>query len=138
MVDFIEDNRDKYGARKVWRDIKPNWPSLARCTVERLMRRLGLRGVTRGRAFKVTTIPDLKATRPEDLVQRKFQATQPNQLWVADLTYVATWRGFVYVASVVDVFSLAIVGWRVSTPLRIKIMLDVLKQCFALEIRGLR
>ena len=92
------------------------------------MRRLGLAGVVRGRQFKVTTIPDTAATRPPDLVARQFTAGRPNQLWVADLTYVATWRGFVYVAFVIDVFSRRIVGWRVSTSLRSDLALDALAQ----------
>jgi transposase InsO family protein len=104
-----------------------------RCTVERLMRGAGLRGVTRGRAFTVTTEPDVLAPRPPDLVQREFRATRPNQLWVADITYVATWAGFVYVAFVIDVFSRAIVGWRVSSSLRTDLALDALEQ--ALHVR---
>src|SRR5262249_38169872 len=82
----------------------------ARCTVARLMRRRGLAGAVRGRAFRRTTVPDVTAPRPPDLVTRQFTATRPNQLWVADLTYVATWRGFVYVAFVIDAFSRRIVG----------------------------
>src|SRR5690606_17485599 len=105
-------------------------------TVERLMRRLGLRGVTRGRAFKVTTVPDLKAKRPQDLVQRNFQAERSNQLWVADLTYVATWHGFVYVVFVIDVFSRAIVGWRVSTSLKIELSLDATEQALCARNPG--
>lgn len=92
------------------------------------MRRLGLAGVVRGRTFKVTTIPDALASRPPDLVTRQFTAVRPNQLWVADLTYVVSWRGFVYVAFVVDVFSRRIVGWRVSTSLRSDLALDALEQ----------
>lgn len=94
----------------------------------RLMRRLGLAGVVRGRTFKVTTIPDTLASRPPDLVTRQFTAVRPNQLWVADLMYVATWRGFVYVAFVIDGFSRRIVGWRVSTSLRSDLALDALEQ----------
>ena len=90
---------------------------MARCTVERLMREMGLRGAVRGRAVKITE-PDVAAPRPPDLVQREFHAERPNQLWVADLTYVATWAGFVYVAFVIDVFSRAIVGWRVANSLK--------------------
>ena len=88
--------------------------TVARCTVERLMRALGLRGAVRGRPC-FTTISDESATRPADLVNRQFTATRPNELWVADNTHVATWRGFVYVAFVVDVFSRWIVGWRVAS-----------------------
>ena len=100
---------------------------VARCTVARLMRGEGLRGVVRGRRFK-TTIPDEHADRPRDLVERRFVAERPNQLWVADLTYVATWAGFVYVAFVIDVFSRRIVGWRVSKSLRSDLALDALEQ----------
>ena len=90
-------NHQVYGAEKVWRALKREGQAVARCTVERLMRRLGLRGAVRGRAFRITTTPGDHAARPPDLVARAFTATRPNQLWVADLTYVATWRGFVYV-----------------------------------------
>lgn len=92
------------------------------------MRRLGLRGTIRGRKFKVTTVPDTAAPRPMDLVTRQFKATRPNQLWVADLTYIATWRGFAYVAFVIDVFSRRIVGWRASNSLRSDLALDALEQ----------
>ncbi len=92
------------------------------------MRKMGLRGAVRGRAFKITTEADAAATRPPDLVQREFHAERPNQLWVADLTYVATWAGFVYVAFVIDVFSRAIVGLRVSSSLKSDIALDALEQ----------
>ena len=101
---------------------------MARCTVARLMRRLGLDGAVRGRACRRTTIPETAAPRPPDLVTRQFTATRPNQLWVADLTYVATWRGFVYVAFVIDVFSRRIVGWRASSSLRSDLALDALEQ----------
>jgi len=120
-------NFQVYGPRKVWRQLRREGREVARCTVERLMRKLGLRGVVRGRTFK-TTIGDDKATRPADLVKRNFVATRPNQLWVADLTYVATWAGFVYVAFVIDVFARLIVGWRVSSSLRSDLALDALEQ----------
>jgi putative transposase len=122
------ENRAVYGVRKVWNQLKREGRAVARCTVARLMRRLGLAGAVRGRAFKVTTIPDTATPRPPDLVARQFTAGCPNQLWVADLTYVATWRGFVYVAFVIDVFSRRIVGWRVSTSLRSDLALDALEQ----------
>ena len=92
------------------------------------MRQMGLQGARRGRQFKVTTVADGDAHRPPDLVKRDFRATQPNQLWVADLTYVASWAGFVYVAFVIDVFSRMIVGWRVSSTLRSDLALDALEQ----------
>lgn len=123
-----KENLSVYGAEKVWRQLHREGVDVARCTVERLMRSLGLRGAVRGRAFKVTTTPDLKAQRPPDLVERDFRASRPNQLWVADLTYVATWSGFVYVAFVIDAFSRAIVGWRVSSSLRSDLALDALEQ----------
>src|SRR5687767_4873011 len=122
------ENREVYGVRKVWKQLKREGQAVARCTVARLMRRLGLAGVVRGRKFTVTTIPDTAMTRPPDLVARQFTAVHPNQLWVADLTYVATWRGFVYVAFVIDVFSRRIVGWRVSNSLRSDLALDALEQ----------
>ena len=100
---------------------------MARCTVERLMRGMGLKGAVRGRTYK-TTISDEALDRPADLVQRNFSADRPNQLWVADLTYVATWVGFVYVAFISDVFSRKIVGWRVSNSLRSDLALDALEQ----------
>ena len=122
------ENKEVYGPRKVWKQLKREGHVVARCTVARLMRGLGLQGVVRGRRFKVTTIPDAAAMRPADLVTRQFTATRPNQLWVADLTYVATWRGFVYVAFVIDVFSRRIVGWRASSSLRSDLALDALEQ----------
>ena len=122
------ENEVVYGANKVWRQLRREGVEVARCTVERLMRELGLRGAVRGRAFTHTTIADDSSARPLDLVQREFRATRPNQLWVADITYVATWTGFVYVAFVIDVFSRAIVGWRVSNSLRSDLALDALEQ----------
>jgi putative transposase len=122
------EHREVYGVRKVWKQLLRVGVAVARCTVARLMRRLGLAGAVRGRAFRRTTIPDALATRPPDLVTRQFTAPRPNQLWVADLTYVATWRGFVYVAFVIDVFSRRIVGWRASSALRSDLALDALEQ----------
>ncbi|NIQ91913.1 MAG: IS3 family transposase [Deltaproteobacteria bacterium] len=121
------ENRQVYGARKVWRQLHREDFPVARCTVERLMRQMGLQGVVRGKKVR-TTIPDEIAARPADLVERDFTATHPNQLWVADLTYVATWGGFVYVAFVIDVFSRMIVGWRVSRSLSSDLALDALEQ----------
>jgi putative transposase len=123
-----KQNRSVYGARKVWLQMKREGFSVARCTVEWLMRQMGLRGVVRGKGYKTTTIVDEAAQRPPDLVQRDFTADRPNQLWVADITYVATWIGFVYVAFVTDVFSRRIVGWRVSKSLRSDLALDALEQ----------
>ncbi len=122
-----KENRCVYGAEKIWRQsIREDGP-VARCTVERLVRQLGISGVRRGKRFK-TTIPDEAADRPADLVNRQFVAERPNQLWVADLTYVSTWRGNVYAAFVVDVFSRMIVGWRVSNSLRTDLAFDALEQ----------
>jgi transposase InsO family protein len=122
-----KENFGVYGVRKVWRQLIREKVDVARCTVERLMREMGLQGVVRGRKVK-TTVPGDLAERPLDLVQRDFSADRPNQLWVADLTYVATWRGFVYVAFITDVFSRKIVGWRVSSSLRSDLALDALEQ----------
>ena len=122
-----EANFQVYGARKVWRQLNREGVAVARCTVERLMRQMGLQGVVRGRKFK-TTIADDGATRPVDLVNRDFTATRPNELRVADLTYVATWRGFVFVAFVIDAFSRSIVGWRADSSLRTDLALDALEQ----------
>jgi len=119
--------RQRYGAKKVWKALRREGRVVARCTVARLYKALGLRGVVRGRRVK-TTVPEPLAHRPLDLVQRNFTATRPNQLWVSDLTYVATWRGFVYVAFVIDVFSRRIVGWRASVSLRSDLALDALDQ----------
>ena len=122
-----DDNYSVYGVRKVFCQLLRDDRKVARCTVERLMRLEGLRGAVRGRTFK-TTIPDDMAHRPQDLVQRKFVASRPNQLWVADITYVSTWSGFVFTAFVTDVFSRRIVGWRVSSSLRTDLALDALEQ----------
>jgi transposase InsO family protein len=122
------ENESVYGPRKVWKQLLREQVHVARCTVERLMRELGLRGVTRGRAFKVTTVADEAAVRPPDLVNRDFRASRPNQLWVADITYVATWVGFAHVAFVTDVFSRRIVGWRVSPSMKSDLALDALEQ----------
>jgi transposase InsO family protein len=112
----------------VWQQLRREGHRIARCTVERLMRAMGLRGAVRGRAWTITTQSEALAARPADLVDRQFTAMRPNQLWVADFTYVATWRGFVYVAFVIDVFARRIVGWRVSASLRTDFVLDALEQ----------
>jgi transposase InsO family protein len=122
-----EENFRVYGAHKVWKQLNREDIEVARCTVERLMKRLGLEGARRGKGCR-TTIPETGADRPADLVQRRFVAERPNQLWVADITYVATWRGFAYVAFVIDVFSRHIVGWRVSNTMRTDLVLDALEQ----------
>ena len=104
------ENFQVYGARKVWRQLNREKIPTARCTVERLMSVLGLQGAVRGK-FCQTTVSDAAADRPTDLVNRQFTAMRPNQLWVADITHVATWAGFVYVAFIIDVFARCIVGW---------------------------
>ena len=121
-----KDSRGRYGARKVWRQLLRQGESVARCTVERLMRAEGLMGVVRGKRV-FTTTPDETAPRPEDLVERDFSAPAPNRLWVADLTYVRTWAGFVYVAFVFDVYSRFIVGWQAASHLRTDLALDALE-----------
>jgi putative transposase len=123
-----KENFDVYGARKMWLQLKREDFEVARCTVERLMREMGLQGALRGDRRKTTTIADEALARPLDRVNRNFRASQPNALWVADLTYVATWRGFVYAAFVIDAYSRRIVGWRVSNSLRTDLALDALEQ----------
>ena len=120
-------NFQVYGAEKVWRQLQRESIQVARCTVERLMRRLGLRGVRRGKVVR-TTFGDTAAPCPLDRVNRQFKAGRPNQLWVSDFTYVSTWAGFVYVAFVIDVFARRIVGWRVSRSMRTDFVLDALEQ----------
>jgi len=128
-----QENHCNYGARKVWKQLHRESIKVARCTVERLMKNLGIAGVRRGKRC-ITTIRSEQADRPLDLVKRQFTAARPNQLWVADITYVATWSGFVYVAFVVDVFSRLIVGWRVLKSMKTDLVLDALEQ--ALWARG--
>ena len=122
-----EENFGVYGVRKVWRALHREGLTVARCTVARLMGELGLRGVVRGRRTK-TTRAAKELTRPPDRVNRVFEASRPNALWVADLTYVATWSGLVYVAFVVDAYARRIVGWRVSSSLHTELALDALDQ----------
>ena len=122
-----EENYRVYGARKVWLQLNREGIVVARCTVERLMRAQGLEGVRRGRRCR-TTIRDTAVDRPLDLVNRQFVATRPNQLWVADFTYVATWAGFVFTAFVIDVFARRIVGWRVTRTMSTDLVLDALEQ----------
>ena len=116
-----------YGAVKVWKQMNREAIPVARCTVERLMRRLGLQGVRRGKTPR-TTVPDRSAPCPLDRVNRQFKADRPNQLWVSDFTYVSTWQGWLYVAFVIDVFARRIVGWRVSPTMTTDLVLDALEQ----------
>jgi putative transposase len=120
-------NLQVYGADKVWRQMNREGMPVARCTVERLMRQLGLQGARRGKVVR-TTIPDDSAPRPLDRVKRQFKADRPNQLWVSDFTYVSTWQGWLYVAFVIDVFARRIVGWRISSSMRTDFVLDALEQ----------
>tara|TARA_R110002049_G_C9071567_1_gene554939 strand:+ start:371 stop:1276 length:906 start_codon:yes stop_codon:yes gene_type:complete len=122
-----DENLSVYGARKVWLQMRRERFTVARCTVARLMKRLGLRGVVRGKALR-TTISAPKSACPLDRVQRQFNADRPNALWVSDFTYVSTWQGFVYVAFVIDVFARRIVGWRASSSARTDFVLDALEQ----------
>lgn len=120
-------NLQVYGADKVWMQLNREGETVARCTVERLMRRLSLRGVRRGKVVR-TTVGDNKAPCPLDKVNRRFKAERPNQLWVSDFTYVSTWQGWLYVAFVIDVFARRIVGWRVSSSMTTDFVLDALEQ----------
>ena len=128
-----EENRSVYGARKIWKQLNRESIPVGRWSVETLMRKLGLKGVKRGQSCK-TTIPDEMAEKPLDLVNREFVASKPDQLWVADITYVATWSGFVYVAFITDVYSRYIVGWRVLKSMKTDLILDALEQ--AMWARG--
>jgi putative transposase len=121
-----EESMCRYGADKVWKQLLREGFSVARCTVERLMKKLGIQGIRRG-AFKVTTSSNKNATRPKDLVDRDFTVAAPNRLWVADFTYVATWSGFVYVAFIVDAYARRIVGWNVSRRMNTALVLDALE-----------
>jgi transposase InsO family protein len=123
----FEENFHVYGARKVWRQLRREGFTIARCTVERLMASLGLQGVIRGKPVR-TTISDKSVACPLDHVNRQFQASRPNALWVSDFTYVATWTGFVYVAFVIDAYARRIVGWRVSRTAHAGFVLDALEQ----------
>jgi transposase InsO family protein len=121
------ENYEVYGVRKVWRQMKREGITVARCTVERLMRGLGLHGIIRGKPVR-TTVSDKAAPCPLDHVNRQFRAPAPNRLWVSDFTYVATWQGFVYVAFVIDTYARRIVGWRASRTAHASFVLDALEQ----------
>jgi transposase InsO family protein len=123
----FEENFHVYGVRKIWRQLKREGEDVARCTVARLMKTMGLAGVIRGKPHR-TTYSDKAAPCPLDRVNRDFKAPSPNVLWVSDFTYVATWKGFVYVAFVIDVFARKIVGWRVSRTAHAGFVLDALEQ----------
>ena len=122
-----QSNLRVYGADKVWRQLRREGLAVARCTVERLMRRQGLRGAVRGKTVR-TTLSDRNLPCPLDHVNRQFKADRPNQLWVSDFTYVSTWQGWLYVAFIIDVFARRIVGWRVSRSMTTDFVLDALEQ----------
>ena len=125
-----DDSTGRYGARKVWRQLVREGHRIARCTVERLMKTMGLQGVVRGKKV-ITTQPDTARPCPDDKVNRLFVASRPNRLWVSDFTFVSTWQGTVYVAFVIDVFARKIVGWRVSTSMTTALVLDALNQAIS-------
>ena len=120
-------NFQVYGAVKIWKQMNREAVLVARCTVERLMRRLGIQGAVRGKVMR-TTVSDPKAPCPLDRVNRNFKAQRPDQLWVSDFTYVSTWQGWLYVAFVIDVYARRIVGWRVSKSMHTDFVLDALEQ----------
>ncbi len=122
-----QTNLRVYGADKVWKQLNRENIAIARCTVERLMRKLGIQGIRRGKVVR-TTLSDTKAPCPVDRVNRHFKAHRPNQLWVSDFTYVSTWQGWLYVAFVIDVYARRIVGWRVSRSMHTQFVLDALEQ----------
>jgi putative transposase len=128
LIEAVRGTRfgDRLGARKMWLRLRSQGHEVARCTVERLMATAGWAGTLRGKAVR-TTIPSAADERPTDLVDRDFTATRPNQLWVADFTYVATWAGMVYVAFIIDVYSRMIVGWRAATSMKTSLVLDTLE-----------
>jgi putative transposase len=129
-----QENYGVYGARKVWLALNREGVPVARCTVERLMRDLGLAGARRGKRVR-TTRPDAAAARPADLVRRQFSPARPDRLWVADFTYVPTWAGMVYVAFVIDAYSRRILGWRAATSMKTGLVLDALEQALCTRRR---
>jgi transposase InsO family protein len=131
-LDFV------YGEKKVWKELRREGRVVARCTVERLMKDMGLSGVQKGRRYKVTTKGDDTLVRPSDLVDRQFTADAPNRLWVADLTYVKSHSGWVYVAFIIVVFSRFIVGWQVSNSLRSDLAIDALEMAIFARGDGVR
>lgn len=122
-----EKNKSVYGARKIWHQMKREGKTIARCTVERLMRKLGIQGIRRGKKIKAAH-PYGQANCPLDLVNRQFTADKPNKLWVADFTYISTWQGWLYIAFVIDTFKNRIVGWRASSHMTADFVLDALEQ----------
>jgi putative transposase len=133
IKEAFNNSGKRYGARKIWHELRQNKYDIARCTVERLMKAMNIQGVVRGQK-PITTNPDRSQPCPDDKVQRQFTATMPNQLWVSDFTYVSSWQGLVYVAFVIDVFARKIVGWRVSTSMTIGFVLDALNQAICQRV----
>lgn len=129
------ENRGLYGARKVWHALRREGKDIARCTVERLMKAMGLQGAVRGKKV-ITTTPDTSQPCPDDKVNRQFVAIAPNRLWISDFTYVSSWAGMVYVAFVIDVFARRIVGWKVSTAMTTAFVLDALNQAICQRCPG--
>ena len=127
IKEAFNNSGKRYGARKIWHELRRNKYDIARCTVERLMKDMGIQGVVRGQK-PITTNPDTSQPCPDDKVQRQFKAAMPNQLWVSDFTYVSSWQGMLYVAFVIDVYARKIVGWRVSTSMTTSFVLDALNQ----------
>ncbi|UWQ47293.1 IS3 family transposase [Leisingera aquaemixtae] len=127
ILRVFEENWRVYGVRRIWRQLQREGFTVARCTVARLMKSMGIQGIIRGKPHK-TTVPDKKAPCPLDKVNRQFRVPAPNMLWVSDFTYVATWKGFAYVAFVIDAYARKIVGWRVSTSAHAGFVLDALEQ----------
>ena len=127
ILRVFEENWRVYGVRKIWRQLRREGFDVARCTVARLMKVMGIQGIVRGKPHR-TTIPDKRAPCPLDKVNRQFRVPAPNMLWVSDFTYVATWKGFAYVAFVIDAYARKIVGWRVSTSAHAGFVLDALEQ----------
>ena len=127
IKEAFNNSGKRYGARKIWHELRRNKYDIARCTVERLMKAMGIQGVVRGQK-PITTNPDTSQPCPDDKVQRQFTAVTPNQLWVSDFTYVSSWQGMVYVAFVIDVFARMIVGWRVFRSMTTGFVLDALNQ----------
>ena len=130
-----QDNRRLYGARKIWHALRREGKTIARCTVERLMKTMGLQGAVRGKKV-ITTNPDTSQPCPDDKVNRQFVAAAPNRLWISDFTYVSSWTGMVYVAFVIDVSARRIVGWKVSTSMTTGFVLDALNQAICQRCHG--
>ena len=135
ILRVFEENWRVYGVRKIWRQLRREGFDVARCTVARLMKVMGIQGIVRGKPHR-TTIPDKKAPCPLDKVNRQFRVPAPNMLWVSDFTYVATWKGFAYVAFVIDAYARKIVGWRVSTSAHAGFVLDALEQAVPSILRS--